>query len=287
MDSYSLRGRHVIVTGGARGIGLSIALACKTAGASVSVFARSKADLDAAARQLKAIEPSVPSLAISADVSDSASLANALKIAADQLGPVYGLVCSAGIYGSIGSFDSISFEDWAKTIEVNLIGTARTIHSALPYMKCPDGARVVLFSGGGQGPMPNFSDYVTSKGGIWRLTETLGAELAPLGIFVNAIAPGAVNTKLLDDLLQAGPDRVGREMYERSIKQRDTGGQSPDKACDLCLWLLSDSARGLFGRTISALWDPYREIKNPEKLSQSDLYCYRRVVDEKGGTRGS
>ena len=135
--------------------------------------------------------------------------------------------------------------------------------------------------------MPSFSDYVTSKGGIWRLTETLAAELAPKGIFVNAMAPGAVNTKLLDDLLTAGPDRVGQETYQRSLKQREDGGQSPEKACDLALYLLSKESKDLYGKTLSAVWDSFRDLGDPKSLSKSDVYCYRRVVDGKGNTRAT
>ncbi len=281
-----LEGRHILITGGGRGIGLAMALACKRAGAAVSVLARSTSDLEKAAKEMRAIEPAIGCLALKADVTDAAALKNAMVSAAQKLGPIYGLVCAAGVYGALGAFANRPFEEWEKTIDINLIGTARTIHLALPLMTSPNGGRVVLFSGGGQGPMPNFSDYVTSKGAIWRLTETLGAELAPRRIFVNAIAPGAINTKLLDELLDAGPDRIGKDMYEKSLKQRDNGGQSPDKASDLCLYLLSEKSNGLFGKTLSAIWDKYREIENNEAVSQSDLYCYRRVVDAKGNTRG-
>lgn len=281
----SLHGRHILITGGARGIGLSVALACKQAGAKVTVLARSEKDLAKAHHELSAIFPETPCLTLTADVSDARSLEGALKRATEVHGNLFGLICAAGVYGALGPFASVDFEVWAKTIEINLTGTARSIHAALKYMTGPEGARIILFSGGGQAAMPNFSDYVTSKGGIWRLTETLGAELAPRKIYVNAIAPGAINTKLLDDLLEAGPERVGKETYERSLKQRDQGGQSPEKTCELCLYLLSPEAHGLNGKTISALWDSYRTIENPEQVSQSDLFCYRRVVDAKGNTR--
>jgi NAD(P)-dependent dehydrogenase (short-subunit alcohol dehydrogenase family) len=282
----NLAGRHVLITGGGRGIGLELALAAKRAGGKVTVLARSAADIADAESKLKEIGSTGGVCALRADVSDADALKRVLDEAVRAQGPIYGLVCAAGVYGALGAFSTLKFEDWAKTIDINLIGTARTIHAALPFMTLPEGARVVLFSGGGQGPMPNFSDYVTSKGAIWRLTETLGAELAAKRIFVNAIAPGAINTKLLDELLQAGPDRVGKDAYEKSLKQRDSGGQSPEKACELFLYLLSEKSTGLYGKTLSAIWDPYQQIENPEKLSQTDIYCYRRVVDDKGNTRG-
>lgn len=285
INKLPLAGRHILVTGGARGIGLALALSIKTAGAAVTVLARTESDLASARRELVKVNPSVQALAIGCDVTNGNELRRCMAEATNALGPIYGLVCAAGVYGAIGPFQSVDFEQWAKTIEINLTGTARTIHTALPLMSSPDGGRIVLFSGGGQAAMPHFSDYVTSKGGIWRLTETLGAELSARSIFVNAIAPGAINTKLLDDLLAAGPERVGQETYQRSLRQRDQGGQSPEKTCELCLYLLSPEAHGLYGKTISAVWDSYRNLENPQAASQTDLFCYRRVVDLKGNTR--
>jgi NAD(P)-dependent dehydrogenase (short-subunit alcohol dehydrogenase family) len=281
----SLDGRHIFITGGARGIGLTIAQACKQAGASVTVVARTKQDLEEATRQLNKIS-SGRSLALQADVCSSPQIESALKSSSEELGPIFGLVCAAGVYGTLGPFAESDFALWEKTININLVGTARTIHHATKYMNLPTGGRVVLFSGGGQAAMPNFSDYVASKGAVWRLTETWGAELAAREIFVNAIAPGAVNTRLLDELLTAGPERVGSEFYNKSLQQRENGGQSPEKAAALCLYLFSDKAHGLYGKTLSAIWDNYQSIENPASVSGTDLFTYRRVVDNKGGTRG-
>ncbi len=282
-----LTDRHVLITGGNQGIGLSIARACRAAGANVSVIARSKDQLAVATQELAELPGEGKVLAFSADVSNDEVLRSAIKDAADAGGPIYGLVCSSGVYGAINSFADVAFADWERTITVNLIGTARTIHATLPYMTAPDGGRIVLFSGGGQGPMPHFSDYVSSKGAIWRLTETLGHELAPDQIFVNAIAPGAVNTRLLSELLDAGPERVGEAFYGKATQQRDQGGQSPELAAELTLFLLSPQAKGLHSKTLSAVWDQYRDLTDLPKVSTSDLFTYRRVVDASGNTRAS
>jgi 3-oxoacyl-[acyl-carrier protein] reductase len=106
----------------------------------------------------------------------------------------------------------------------------------------------------------------------------LAAELAPRGIFVNAIAPGAINTKFLDDLIQAGPEKVGEAFYRKSLAQKEQGGESPERAAELVAWLMSDASKGLFGKTISAIWDPYNDWTGLRELSAKDLYCYRRVV---------
>ncbi len=270
----SLKNKVVVITGGARGIGQSIAKACQEQGAKVVIAARSDQDL-------KTTENLFPCLAVKTDVSKSADVKNLMK-KSSELGPIYGLVCAAGVYGTMGSFRDVDFEDWTKALDINLTGTARSIHTALPYMK--KDSRIVLFSGGGQGGMSNFSAYTTSKGGIWRLTETLGAELAKEEIYLNAMAPGAVNTKLLDELLAAGPDKVGADLYKKSMEQKKSGGQSADNAAKLTLFLLGDQARGLHSKTISAVWDAFQNFKIDELL-KDDIYTFRRVVDHHGNTR--
>ncbi len=153
----------------------------------------------------------------------------------------------------------------------------------------PTGGRVILWSGGGQAALENFSDYVTGKGGIWRLVETLGVELARKNIYVNAIAPGPVNTQFVDELLQAGPARVGQAFYDKTVQQKNDTSLSPAKTVQLCKYLLSEKSEGLFGKTISALWDDYenwgRYREDLLNLSQSDMFTFKRVVDATGGTR--
>src|SRR5205823_2071382 len=152
------------------------------------------------------------------------------------------------------------------------------IHAVVPGMKRRRAGRIILFSGGGQGPLPRRTSYAASKGAIWRLTESLGAELAPSGVFVNAIAPGAVNTRFLTDLLAAGPERAGTEAHKEALKQQVTGGVPAERAVDLALYLMSEASAGLSGRVISAVWDKYRDWRNPEAISATDQYTMKRVV---------
>lgn len=275
--------KHIVITGGSRGIGLAIALSCKSNGANVTLISRTFKELESAKNQL--MEIGIGGVDIqTADVSSKLSIKSALENAVNKFGPIYGLICGAGIYGSIGSFVDGSIDEWDRGLDINLKGTAYSVYYSYPHFEKQD-ARVILFSGGGQGPLENFSCYVTSKGAIWRFTETVGAELAQKNILVNAIAPGAVNTHFLDDLIKAGPEKVGKAFYEKSLKQKQDGGQSPQKAADLCLYLLSEKSKGLWGKTLSAVWDPYTDFSDLKSLSASDIYSYRRVVDKNGNTR--
>jgi len=182
----------------------------------------------------------------------------------------------------VGPFEELSIDAWEATIQVNLFGTARVAHAVIPAMKRRGGGRIVFMSGGGQGPLPRRTAYVTGKGAIWRLTESLGAELAPAKIYVNAIAPGAVNTVILDDILRAGPEKLE---YADAVKQRETGGTPPAKAAELAAFLLSERSAGLSGKILSAVWDDYAGWTDLEGISRSDLYTMRRVTRPDGGTR--
>jgi NAD(P)-dependent dehydrogenase (short-subunit alcohol dehydrogenase family) len=276
--------KTIVITGGGRGIGRTIALHLAKIGYPVVVAARSDSDLKETSQRLSDLTQNF--LAVPCDVTQVDQV-QALFQKAQQLGPLYGLICAAGIYGPIGPFVENDFHEWEKALDINLKGTALTVHCAFPHLKNRGEGRVVLFSGGGQGPLPNFSSYVTAKGAIWRFTETVGGELAAHQIYLNAMAPGAVNTKFLDDLLAAGPDKVGKVFYDRAMAQKANGGQPPAKAAELCEYLMSDSARGLWGKTLSAIWDDYKSLQNLEALSATDLFQVRRVVNPQGGTRAN
>ena len=90
---------------------------------------------------------------------------------------------------------------------------------------------------------------------------------------------------MLDSLLELGPEKVGERVYHESLRQKTSGGHPSEKTCNLCLWLLSDSAKGLTGKILSAVWDPYQKLKDLEQISASDLFNVRRVVDDLGNTR--
>lgn len=280
------REQIVLVVGGGRGLGRAIAQSCVREKYRVVVAARSVDELEQTVEAVKTEAGAQAAIQYRAcDVTSDAQVRALIDTTEEQIGPIYGLVCSAGTYGAVGPFDEISFPEWASGFEVNVFGPARCIHAAAPFMKKRHAGRIVLFSGGGQGAMPRFSSYVSCKGAIWRLTETLGAELAPHGIYLNAIAPGAVNTRLLDEIFRLGPAVVGHEQHERSLKQKADGGVPPTKSGELVLYLLSEKSERLYGKTISAQYDRYLEIVDPQAVSNSDVFAMRRVVTPDGATR--
>lgn len=285
MRQNMLKNRVVLVTGGGRGIGRTIAMVCAEQGAHLGLMARTEGEVREVAEEIRKRFPEARAEFTTTNVADATETAGAIRLLEQKLGgTAYGLVAAAGVYGPIGPLEQTSPEEWRQALEINVMGVFNSVHAVVSGMKKRGEGRIVLFSGGGQGAMPHFSSYVCSKGAIWRMTETFGAELAPHGIYVNAIAPGAVNTRFLDDLLKAGEEKVGKEFYQKSLKQRDEGGAPPEKAARLALYLLSDRSRGLQGKILSALWDQYEEFGGKdelEALSRSEIYTMKRVVEKK------
>ena len=114
--------------------------------------------------------------------------------------------------------------------------------------------------------------------------ETLAVELAGSGIDVNAIAPGALNTRLLDDVLAAGPERVGEQQYQLALQQRDSGGFPLPEAAQAIAFLASPASDGISGRLIAARWDDWRRLPEwRQRLKDSDVFTLRRITPEDRG----
>ena len=154
-------------------------------------------------------------------------------------------------------------------------------------MKKKGGGKIVNLSGGGAtNPLPRLSAYAASKAAVVRLTETLAEELREFSIAVNAIAPGALNTRFLDEVLRAGPELVGSGFYDKALKQRETGGAPLDRGVALCVYLASTASDGITGKLISALWDPWEKLSDHRaELASSDIYTLRRIVPEDRGNK--
>lgn len=276
-----LTNKRAIITGGGRGIGKTIAKGFLEAGAEVLLVARNQTDLKAAQKELS---PLGQVEIISADVSLETGSAAVAKKASDLWGQLDILINAAGVYGPIGPLAEVNVVEWRQAIDINLIGTFLMMRAMVPLMRKNGHGKIINFSGGGEGAYANFAAYAASKGAVVRLTETAAEELKNYNIEVNAIAPGAVNTKLLDDLLKAGPEKVGEETYKRSLEQKKNGGVSPEKAAELVVFLASDASSGISGRIISAIWDDYKNFPaHLKEIMASDIYTWRRIKPKDRG----
>jgi 3-oxoacyl-[acyl-carrier protein] reductase len=179
----------------------------------------------------------------------------------------------------------VDWLEWLDGIRINLYGTVLPCRYALPFFRRAGYGKIVNLSGGGAtAPLPRISSYATSKAAVVRFTETLAMETAEAHIDVNAIAPGALNTRLLDEVLEAGPERVGQAFYERALKQKDQGGAPLGKGASLTAFLLSGESDGITGRLISAVWDGWADLPQrwPE-IARTDVYTLRRIVPKDRG----
>ena len=276
----TLEGKKAVITGGSRGIGRAIAEEYLKNGASVFLIARSGdelAEAKAALAPLGEVQASV------GDVSRQDDIERIAREVKGLWGSVDILVAAAGIYGPIGPVTEVDPVKWLQAVEVNLFGVFLAVRSFGAFMKAQGSGSIITFVGGGEGAYPNFSSYVSAKGGIARFTETAADEFKTCGVRVNAIAPGAVNTKFLDDIIAAGPEKAGAANYEKSLKQKESGGVSPEKAAALALFLASDASAGLSGKILSAVWDAYNDFPaRAKEIMASDVYTMRRVrPDEK------
>lgn len=285
-DQMILQGRRILITGASEGFGLAVAERCLAEGADVAICARSAERLEWAGDSLRALAAANQRVITTvADVSNPAQVKDLVERAARELGGLDGLVNNAGIYGPKGSIDEVDWAEWARAIEINLLGTVLPCREVLPIFKRQGAGKIVNLSGGGAtAPLPRLSAYAASKAAVVRFTETLAEELRGTPIDVNAVAPGALNTRLLDEVIAAGPEKVGRDFYARALKQKSDGGAPLDKGAALCAFLLSAESDGVSGRLISALWDPWRDLPaRRAELAASDIYTLRRIVPKDRG----
>lgn len=282
MAEQTLKGKVVFITGGSIGLGFAAAKACAEAGAKVIIAARTEADLANALKELNKIGPGHESYKL--DVGDAAEVQKAADWAKKKFGQIDGLVNCAGVYGPIGPIHEIDMAEFEKAIKINFLGTVFMCHSFVPLLRKSSG-RIVNFSGGGAAtPFANFSAYATSKIALVRLSENLSEELKPLGIAVNAVAPGFVVTRLHQDTLKAGESKAGKGFLEKTKQEMEKGGVPPEKAANLTVYLLSEKSDGINGKFISAPWDDWQNPEWIAKLKGSKNFTTLRRIDAKSFT---
>ena len=281
-----LAGKQAIITGANQGLGLEIARKFVLAGASLMLCARNasmledaRAELTGMAQEEQKIVTQVADVSVESDVHGV--VAQTLKL----LGGFHILVNNAGVYGPKGEIESVDWAAWVRTIEINLYGSILMSRAVLPHFKAQGYGKVIQLSGGGAtNPLPRISAYAVSKAAIVRYAETLAEEVRGTGIDVNSIAPGALNTRMLDEILQAGPEKVGQAFYERSVKQKESGGAPLEKGADLALFLASSASDGITAKLISAVWDYWEHWpEHVRELSGSDAFTLRRITGRDRG----
>lgn len=281
-----LKGKNAVITGSNQGFGKAIAEEFIDQGANILICARNEQLLESTRRELsKKATGSQKIYACHVDVTECESLDGLFKTALEKFGKIDILVNNAGVYGPKGAIEEIDWDEWAEAIKINLLGTVLACKIFIPHFKNNGHGKIINLSGGGAtAPLPCISAYAASKAAVVRFTETISEELKATGVEVNCIAPGALNTRLLDEVLEAGMEKVGKTFYERSIAQKQQGGTPLVKGAQLCVFLASDKSNGITGKLISAVWDPWTELpEHLDDMKNTDVYTLRRIIPKDRG----
>ncbi|HLP78459.1 MAG TPA: SDR family oxidoreductase [Candidatus Paceibacterota bacterium] len=282
--------RNALITGGSQGLGKAIVEAFVREGANVVFCARDAKTLAATRDDLqKLAAPGQKISAKSCDVSSETQVNELVSFAIAELGSLDILVNNAGVYGPMGPTESVPLDEWKRAIEINLYGVLLPCRAVIPHFKQRQRGKIVILSGGGAtNPLPNISSYAASKAAVVRLMETFAEELRAFHVDVNAIAPGALATRLVDEVLAAGPEKVGQAFYEKNKKWKAEGATPLSYGANLAVYLASAESDGITGKLISAQWDAWSKLhEHRDELAKSDIYCLRRIVPEDRGKQWS
>jgi NAD(P)-dependent dehydrogenase (short-subunit alcohol dehydrogenase family) len=260
---------NVVITGSSTGIGKFLADALAAKGHATCGLARSPQD----------------GFSFACDVSDWSAVQGCAEKVAQRWTNVDALVCCAGIQGPIGPAMEANPTSWRAALATNLDGTFFAIRAFYPLLqRSPQRAKVICFSGGGStSPRPNFAAYGVSKTGVVRLVETLAVEWQDQPLDINAVAPGAIFTRLTEEVLSRGPAIAGKAEFDRASKQSRDNAAQLAKVLGLVEFLLSEKSNGISGKLISAVWDPWENLDQFRDDLQSDIYTLRRVVPKDRG----
>ncbi|HAJ37039.1 MAG TPA: short-chain dehydrogenase [Chloroflexi bacterium] len=252
---FDLTGKVAIVTGASRGIGAAIAVALAEAGARVVLASRKQENVDAVAAQIQA--QGGAALAVAAHTGDAAAVAALVETSVATYGGVDILVNNAATNPHFGPLLTAEESHWDKTFDVNVKGYLRMIKACVPVMQARGGGKVInLASIAGKIPQPGMGVYCVTKAGVIMLTEVLAAELAPLNIQVNAIAPGFVKTKFSAAIWS---NAAMNAAVLAGIPQQRMA--EPEEIAGIALYLASPAASFTTGATIMV--DGGQAVGNP------------------------
>lgn len=277
-----LHGQNVLITGASRGLGRALAAAFAQRGANLLLVARSQGSLEHLCSELtRAAQPGQVIAPLCVDLAEPGAPRRAITHARNLWSHLDVLVNNAATLGPIGPCWENDWEEWTRTLQVNLLAPVELCRAAAPWMQARGSGRIINLSGGGAtAPRPRFSAYATAKAALVRFSEVLAAELAGSGVYVNCVSPGAMNTQMAEQVRRAGPQQAGQREFAQASELADQDApQTTRRAVDLILFLASSRGPRISGRLISAIWDPWETLTAHEaELNDTDIYTLRRIV---------
>jgi NAD(P)-dependent dehydrogenase (short-subunit alcohol dehydrogenase family) len=249
MDIETLKGRHALVTGGGRGIGLAIARSLTEAGATVTILGRQADTLE------RAVADRAAHAAVVADVTDADAVQAAVSEAIARNGPVDLLVANAGAAVS-APFTKSTSDLFRHMLDVNLLGVTNVTQAVLGGMIERRFGRVIaVASTAGLKGYPYVSAYCAAKHAVIGFVRALALETARSGVTVNAVCPGYTDTDLVAESLDRIMTKTGRtrEQALEELTRHNPQGRliEPSEVAQTVLWLCSEGARSVTGQAIA------------------------------------
>lgn len=240
----ALEGKVVLVTGGSRGIGAAIAVACARAGADVAVgYNSGQSEAESIVESIRQQGRSAESF--QADVSDADQVESMVSQVLDHFGRIDGLVNNAGVMPE-SQLSEMSVDEWRRVIDVDLTGAFLCTRAALPSMlERGSGSIVMISSRLGQIGFAGVAHYSAAKAGMIALAKSLAKEVGPKGIRVNTVAPGVTITEMTSDITEG--DVGARRLAELPLGRF----AEADEVADSVVFLLSDAGALYHGQTLN------------------------------------
>ncbi|MES2212644.1 MAG: SDR family oxidoreductase [Pseudomonadota bacterium] len=272
--------RTCFITGASRGLGQVLAQQFWVSGWSLILTSRSVQDLEQTVAGFETrADQHVHCLA--ADLANPDAVEQLIIQAQQRVPNIHALINNAAIQGPIGQASQNDWLAWHQTLQVNLMAPVRLCQHVVTWMErtVTHGSIINLSGGGATGPRPHFSAYATAKAGLVRFSETLAEEVRANHIRVNCVAPGVMNTAMLQSVAQAGASLAGEKEVRVALNAATQAEDTLLRVAELCLFLASPASSGITGKLISAVWDNWATWPHHlDELNRSDAYTLRRIV---------
>jgi 3-oxoacyl-[acyl-carrier protein] reductase len=275
-----MQSKNAIITGASQGLGLAIAKSFIQNNINVLICARDISKLKTVQKDLAPFANNSKIYIKQTDVSKESDIKDLYKYAFEVFDQVHVLINNAGIYGPMGAIESLNFDLVKECMDINFYGSVLMCKHIVPHFKKNKYGKIIQLGGAGFAPTPYLTPYASSKAAIIRFINSLSKDLEQYNVYANSIAPGLSDTQMLDQVLEAGKEKVGEDFYNRMLKAKTENKTVPfDYACKLCLFLASDKSLGITGKHISAFWDKYENwSEHINEIKDSDIWTMQRIT---------